>query len=134
MIRIIFFFFFSSRRRHTRWNCDWSSDVCSSDLGRAAAEEDVLAGVDDQAVPAERAGRAAEPGPGLEQGYVRAPLGQRDRRGDPGQPSPDDGDLRVHPNLPARALTATMAFSPVDSDMRLCSTAAGRAAIRSSSW
>src|SRR6266481_8508597 len=30
-----FFFFFSSRRRHTRWNCDWSSDVCSSDLGQA---------------------------------------------------------------------------------------------------
>src|SRR6266568_8016427 len=29
---ILFFFFFSSRRRHTRWNCDWSSDVCSSDL------------------------------------------------------------------------------------------------------
>src|SRR6266481_8977390 len=28
-----YFFFFSSRRRHTRWNCDWSSDVCSSDLG-----------------------------------------------------------------------------------------------------
>src|SRR6266568_7733979 len=25
-------FFFSSRRRHTRWNCDWSPDVCSSDL------------------------------------------------------------------------------------------------------
>src|SRR5438309_2493854 len=30
---ILLFFFFSSRRRHTRWNCDWSSDVCSSDLG-----------------------------------------------------------------------------------------------------
>src|SRR5215204_5920350 len=29
---IIFFFFFSSRRRHTRSLCDWSSDVCSSDL------------------------------------------------------------------------------------------------------
>src|SRR5689334_23564695 len=29
---VFFFFFFSSRRRHTRWNCDWSSDVCSSDL------------------------------------------------------------------------------------------------------
>src|SRR2546430_8078393 len=28
----IFFFFFSSRRRHTRFDCDWSSDVCSSDL------------------------------------------------------------------------------------------------------
>src|SRR6266511_1646457 len=30
---IIFFFFFSSRRRHTRFSRDWSSDVCSSDLG-----------------------------------------------------------------------------------------------------
>src|SRR6266568_1594932 len=30
-------FFFSSRRRHTRWNCDWSSDVCSSDLALAVA-------------------------------------------------------------------------------------------------
>src|SRR2546430_9148654 len=28
----VFFFFFSSRRRHTRFDCDWSSDVCSSDL------------------------------------------------------------------------------------------------------
>src|SRR5260370_9142196 len=26
------FFFFSSRRRHARFKCDWSSDVCSSDL------------------------------------------------------------------------------------------------------
>ena len=25
-------FFFSSRRRHTKSLCDWSSDVCSSDL------------------------------------------------------------------------------------------------------
>src|SRR2546430_15008382 len=31
-IRLYFFFFFSSRRRHTRFDCDWSSDVCSSDL------------------------------------------------------------------------------------------------------
>src|SRR5207253_105620 len=29
-------FFFSSRRRHTRWPRDWSSDVCYSDLSRAA--------------------------------------------------------------------------------------------------
>src|SRR2546427_8990636 len=35
-ILIINLFFFSSRRRHTRFDCDWSSDVCSSDLiGRA---------------------------------------------------------------------------------------------------
>src|SRR5689334_788069 len=32
MARGVNAFFFSSRRRHTRWNCDWSSDVCSSDL------------------------------------------------------------------------------------------------------
>src|SRR6266699_116855 len=31
------FFFFSSRRRHTRCGRDWSSDVCSSDLGPVAA-------------------------------------------------------------------------------------------------
>src|SRR5438132_8576315 len=30
-------FFFSSRRRHTRSLCDWSSDVCSSDLFAAKA-------------------------------------------------------------------------------------------------
>src|SRR5260370_6369340 len=30
--RRLVFFFFSSRRRHTRFKCDWSSDVCSSDL------------------------------------------------------------------------------------------------------
>src|SRR2546430_9854448 len=30
-IRVVMFFF-SSRRRHTRFDCDWSSDVCSSDL------------------------------------------------------------------------------------------------------
>src|SRR5256886_6963469 len=28
----VILFFFSSRRRHTRFDCDWSSDVCSSDL------------------------------------------------------------------------------------------------------
>src|SRR3712207_8645695 len=37
-------FFFSSRRRHTRYWRDWSSDVCSSDLG-ADAEGDRLEAV-----------------------------------------------------------------------------------------
>src|SRR2546430_16445366 len=32
MAVLSFCFFFSSRRRHTRFDCDWSSDVCSSDL------------------------------------------------------------------------------------------------------
>src|SRR6185369_15953488 len=37
----MFFFFFSSRRRHTRFKCDWSSDVCSSDLcGKAEPGHD----------------------------------------------------------------------------------------------
>src|SRR2546430_7394217 len=29
---LFYIFFFSSRRRHTRFDCDWSSNVCSSDL------------------------------------------------------------------------------------------------------
>src|SRR5690606_39402397 len=33
------YFFFSSRGRHTRFSRDWSSDVCSSDLGLSNAEE-----------------------------------------------------------------------------------------------
>src|SRR2546430_13616581 len=36
-------FFFSSRRRHTRFDCDWSSDVCSSDLGAAIGTSTVQA-------------------------------------------------------------------------------------------
>src|SRR5260370_41886306 len=43
-------FFFSSRRRHTRFKCDWSSDVCSSDLR----------GVEQQAVPPLEAGAGVE--------------------------------------------------------------------------
>src|SRR5438477_10167403 len=38
------FFFFSSRRRHTRLTCDWSSDVCSSDLFRISPWTDAKAG------------------------------------------------------------------------------------------
>src|SRR5215475_10896852 len=50
----IFFFFFSSRRRHTRFSRDWSSDVCSSDLGLglalSALTQRALAGLSGQAV------------------------------------------------------------------------------------
>src|SRR5207253_8159862 len=38
------FFFFSSRRRHTRWPRDWSSDVCSSDLGKGGVGKTAMAG------------------------------------------------------------------------------------------
>src|SRR5256886_13043203 len=37
-------FFFSSRRRHTRFDCDWSSDVCSSDLALATLVVNKLRG------------------------------------------------------------------------------------------
>src|SRR2546430_12892827 len=36
------FFFFSSRRRHTRFDCDWSSDVCSSDLNGIPSNQNNL--------------------------------------------------------------------------------------------
>src|SRR5256886_5238548 len=41
---LLFFFFFSSRRRHTRFDCDWSSDVCSSDLVRGSVRLYFLGG------------------------------------------------------------------------------------------
>src|SRR5699024_12682200 len=41
--RIALFFFFSSRRRHTRSKRDWSSDVCSSDLGLAPLVDILIA-------------------------------------------------------------------------------------------
>src|SRR2546430_5931690 len=36
-------FFFSSRRRHTRFDCDWSSDVCSSDLSSGQLDRTLMA-------------------------------------------------------------------------------------------
>src|SRR5438034_9019137 len=36
--------FFSRRRRHTRSLCDWSSDVCSSDLVREQDQGKAIAG------------------------------------------------------------------------------------------
>src|SRR3989338_1987576 len=41
---VIFGVFFASRRRNTRWNCDWSSDVCSSDLDGSALGSYTCAG------------------------------------------------------------------------------------------
>src|SRR5699024_11458656 len=39
-------FFFSSRRRHTRSKRDWSSDVCSSDLGDQIRQQLIPVGAD----------------------------------------------------------------------------------------
>src|SRR3712207_6848787 len=46
------FFFFSSRRRHTRYWRDWSSDVCSSDLGPHRVGREVVVVLDDHRVVA----------------------------------------------------------------------------------
>src|SRR2546430_11058903 len=40
--RVYLYFFFSSRRRHTRFDCDWSSDVCSSDLPGISLKSEVI--------------------------------------------------------------------------------------------
>src|SRR2546430_11240040 len=53
------FFLFSSRRRHTRFDCDWSSDVCSSELPelarvpQRAVLEYALAALEGEVKPAE---------------------------------------------------------------------------------
>src|SRR5256886_9972574 len=49
MCSILSLFFFSSRRRHSRFDCDWSSDVCSSDLPMPGAD---FQGVESQPEPA----------------------------------------------------------------------------------
>src|SRR6266496_2345791 len=71
VVRPVHFFFFSSRRRHTRSLRDWSSDVCSSDLGPVPAGE----------------GPPWRPRPG---GGARAHLGPRQDRDRPGQGSARD--------------------------------------------
>src|SRR5256886_7718843 len=45
-------FFFSSRRRHTRFDCDWSSDECSSDLPDLGADAIIPLNQPDQGLTA----------------------------------------------------------------------------------
>src|SRR6266850_5597917 len=67
----LFLFFFSSRRRHTRLQGDWSSDVCSSDLGLLIAfTSDVRLLLNSSAIPAARLGNLL-PMTGL---YLGGPL------------------------------------------------------------
>src|SRR3954466_1070641 len=53
LVFFVFCFFFSSRRRHTRLSCDWSSDVCSSDLSSDLRDYRVT-GVQTCALPIDR--------------------------------------------------------------------------------
>src|SRR5699024_11828163 len=92
LVIVQFDFFFSSRRRHTRSKRDWSSDVCSSDLGPVTLDPQVGAAVREIAdVPGESAGAD---GPGTSTGA--------DGTGEPGAPRAAlDGDrLTLHPGAP----------------------------------
>src|SRR2546430_14561204 len=84
----ILFFFFSSRRRHTRFDCDWSSDVCSSDLGPGL--ELVLAEIRDKALNGKRLGR--DEGRWL---LTEAPLLEAGRLANEGRVAPVPGKART---------------------------------------
>src|SRR5690242_21942080 len=62
----LFFFFFSSRRRHTRLTCDWSSDVCSSDLEAALRRLETLLALVEGWVDAVVAAAAGDRMPGAD--------------------------------------------------------------------
>src|SRR2546430_10118242 len=59
-----YLFFFSSRRRHTRFDCDWSSDVCSSDLVLRGRGYDAATGIPYGPVVEALRGALAAPGLG----------------------------------------------------------------------
>src|SRR2546430_12744558 len=79
-----FFFFFSSRRRHTRFDCDWSSDVCSSDLRLPAAP--------------------ARPAPRDPQARARAALRRRAHFAAAGRSEEHTSELQSQSNLVCRLL------------------------------
>src|SRR6266480_274803 len=89
---VCFFFFFSSRRRHTRLTCDWSSDVCSSDLPVAQL---CLVGAGGQGLGDLVPGVAVEPGIGDELGQEA--FGLVDEAGDQG----DGGQVVAGPGAAA---------------------------------
>src|SRR6267143_5927105 len=91
MFRCCFiFFFFSSRRLHTRWNCDWSSDVCSSDLDRRLVDHREDARHAEADLADVGVGRVAE----LADGAAAEHLGPRPRL---------DVDLHADHDIPAHA-------------------------------
>src|SRR2546430_11460043 len=79
------FFFFSSRRRHTRFDCDWSSDVCSSDLSsRPRAEWNWVEGADERIkwadLPAFFSQFDAGPTVGGEDGFLLLPHSSKNQK------------------------------------------------------
>src|SRR5260221_3584268 len=99
-------FFFSSRRRHTRSLCDWSSDVCSSDLTTSTAIRGPCAGERRIAVEVVCLAGHDEVSKKLETKFVvgRADCVANQRRGQPGLPRlpvqlvGDGADRRADPD------------------------------------
>src|SRR5262245_26192266 len=112
---VFFCFFFSSRRRHTRCLSDWSSDVCSSDLGDAVGDlhDDLHLVLDEH----HRAGvgQPADEHRGLLR-LLRAHAGRRlveeEQRGIAGQ---GDGDLQM-PFLAMREMSRQEMGPPAQPD------------------
>src|SRR5699024_4518787 len=78
-------FFFSSRRRHTRSKRDWSSDVCSSDLGGAGSiATALLAGRGHRVVAS--TGRGEEHGDYLRELGAAEVIDRRELSEQPGRP------------------------------------------------
>src|SRR5688572_32704914 len=82
-------FFFSSRRRHTRFDCDWSSDVCSSDLAQRAGSS-----------PAQRGGGDLH----LLRHLVEQRLGRRTRKSLLARSEEHTSELQSQSNLVCRLL------------------------------
>src|SRR6266516_7372536 len=104
----MFVFFFSSRRRHTRSYGDWSSDVCSSDLGlfeHVTVEGDALDRMPEEALaePLERAGILVHHRDGV------AALGHGDRQAGPDPTRADDHDPHQRTSPKAGNLTRSPA-------------------------
>src|SRR6266480_2407172 len=101
---LFFFFFFSSRRRHTRLTCDWSSDVCSSDLAivRAAGADRGGAGCAVKASPQPGGGgNQHKPAQDLDTNNQRRRSAVGELAGDPRQRRSGFGGWRT---LPTRLL------------------------------
>src|SRR2546430_11768866 len=76
---VLYIFFFSSRRRHTRFDCDWSSDVCSSDLTSGKRVHPPRQGKPGHAHPPDEPTVAITPGgrcPAVAARLQRGPRGQ----------------------------------------------------------
>src|SRR6266542_7003600 len=97
-LKICIFFFFSSRRRHTRCYRDWSSDVCSSDLGpRVVDLEAAVIDVVDLKVAGRRARSGSRPCFGMKLVIYCAHIGSvPNGRFDWARTAADEGEIERH--------------------------------------